>query len=143
MTEREAFEAAIKKDRYDQTTRLVFADWLEEHGFDDEAVVQRKWTPKYQKSEDWLMEYAKDIAATDYYKGVGYYEYRSEIRTFSYEYLLVLAAEHLESGEETALIGLNGPDSRETMEEFWKHYRVVTGADVKEGYAITFFACDC
>ncbi len=52
--ERQAFLDAIAADRYDQTTRLVFADWLNEHGLDDEAEVQRQWTPEKQRAEDWL-----------------------------------------------------------------------------------------
>src|SRR5262249_51543453 len=39
--EKKAFEDAILADRYDGDTRQVFADWLEENGYDDEAVIQR------------------------------------------------------------------------------------------------------
>ncbi len=142
MTEQESFELAIKKDRYDQTTRLVFADWLEENGLDDEALIQRSWTREKQESEDWLRDYAEDIRNTNYYRGEGYYESYGR-KEFSYEDLLAAARSHLETGEETAVLGLNGPDSRDTMEEFWQHYAIVTGTAVQEGYGNTFFACDC
>jgi uncharacterized protein (TIGR02996 family) len=61
MTDAEMFEAftkAIEADRYDRTTRLVFADWLYQMGRDDEAKWQANWTPERQEGEDWLREIA-------------------------------------------------------------------------------------
>ncbi len=37
MTEQEAFEAAIREHPEDDTPRLVYADWLDEHGEEDRA----------------------------------------------------------------------------------------------------------
>lgn len=62
---REAFEEALRKDHYDEVTRMVFADWLDENGFDDEATAQRKWTREKQESEDWLREFVKDVSRED------------------------------------------------------------------------------
>lgn len=42
--EASGFVQALNLQPYDQTTRLVFADWLEERGYDDEAAIQRRWT---------------------------------------------------------------------------------------------------
>lgn len=57
--ERKAFEDAIFADRYDQITRRVFSDWLDENDYPEEANKQRKWTPEKQKAEDWLMDLAE------------------------------------------------------------------------------------
>jgi uncharacterized protein (TIGR02996 family) len=57
--DKEAFEEAILANRYDRPTRLLFSDWLEEHGYVDEAVIQRSWTPEKQQAEDWLAEHAR------------------------------------------------------------------------------------
>ena len=76
---RKGFEDAIRANPYDQPTRLIFADWLEENGFDDEALIQRAWTEEKQRATDFihafaaenkttyekLMEAAKDAEDTD------------------------------------------------------------------------------
>src|SRR5262245_34933312 len=41
MTEREAFLRAIADDLYDDAPRLVFADWLEDHGETERAELIR------------------------------------------------------------------------------------------------------
>src|SRR5262245_31042032 len=41
MTEREGFLRAIAEDVYDDTPRLVYADWLEDHGEPDRAEFIR------------------------------------------------------------------------------------------------------
>lgn len=62
---RAAFEAALKENPYDATTHFVFADWLEENGFDDEAAWQRSWTRERQEAEDWLKVYAARMNCYD------------------------------------------------------------------------------
>ncbi len=47
------FVRAIDDDPYDEVTRRVFADWLEERGYDDEAAIQRSWTAQaHQEATD-------------------------------------------------------------------------------------------
>ena len=59
-----AFQKAIAENPYDRKTRLVFADWLEEHGLDDEAHEQRSWSKTKQEAEDWLRNFAPEINMT-------------------------------------------------------------------------------
>ena len=59
--QRQAFLDAIAADRYDQTTRLVFADWLNERGMDSEAEVQRAWTREKQEAEDFIADFAAEL----------------------------------------------------------------------------------
>jgi uncharacterized protein (TIGR02996 family) len=60
---RAAFEKALRKERYDRATRLVYADWLEEFGDrledDDLAQFQREWTKEWQQAEDTLSAFAE------------------------------------------------------------------------------------
>src|SRR5262245_23624852 len=56
MTEKQAFEEAIRENPRDFSIRYIFADWLEEHGYDEEAERQRR----YETSWHWLREFAKD-----------------------------------------------------------------------------------
>jgi uncharacterized protein (TIGR02996 family) len=46
MTDRQAFELAITSAPDDQAPRLIYADWLEEHGLDDEARIYRKFAAR-------------------------------------------------------------------------------------------------
>lgn len=54
---RESFEAALKKDVYDEVTHKVFADWLSENGFDEEAEYHYTWTKEKQEAIDWIHEW--------------------------------------------------------------------------------------
>lgn len=51
---RQEFLAALGKDPYDADLHLVFADFLTDCGLDDEAAVQRTWTPEWQRAHDHL-----------------------------------------------------------------------------------------
>src|SRR3954466_10259623 len=63
--EKEQFEAALKQDRYDTVTRLIYADWLEEHGEDDYAAEQRRMaTPEWCNAARGLEEIASQCGQT-------------------------------------------------------------------------------
>ncbi len=75
MDDRTGFERAIKEDRYDSFSRQVYADWLEERGFDDEAMEQRRLAaPEWVEADKWLRRYAKvmnpyDVEEYDFDEG--------------------------------------------------------------------------
>jgi uncharacterized protein (TIGR02996 family) len=69
MSEREAFESALRVDPYDRVTRLVFADYLEENDQPEEADWQRAWTPRRQKGEEYLRGFADRINAGERSRG--------------------------------------------------------------------------
>lgn len=107
---KQAFEDAIRADPYDDVTRQVFADWLEEHGYDDEAVLQRSWTPQKQQAEDWLVEYARE-------------------HNLAYADLIGAANHFLDTGDTNHLgvevtAVLFDPNR---WEEFWHRFSLVTG----------------
>ncbi len=56
MTDRERFLKALAKNEDDTSTRLVFADWLDEHGEYDEANRQRAWP----EAKAWLVKFYSD-----------------------------------------------------------------------------------
>lgn len=58
--EAKAFRRALIKDHSDLATRKVYADYLEEHGLDDEALIQREWDYKKVNAENALRDYAKE-----------------------------------------------------------------------------------
>lgn len=59
---REVFLTALKADRTDQASRNVFADWLDDNGFEDEATFHRGWKVEINgKAEDWLRDFAQKV----------------------------------------------------------------------------------
>lgn len=132
--EKERFLQAIAEDRYDQSLRLVFADWLEEHGLDDEALVQRQWTREKQEAEDWLRDFAERCGQTAdpakyARRGVSYEDYGW--RPITYEDVVQAGHDWLDRrewfyqiGEETAR---NEMYDENTQKLFWKHWRTITG----------------
>lgn len=121
--EREAFERAIAADRYDQDTRRVFADWLDENGFDDEAAFQREWTPRWQEAEDWLKGFAERIAG---------YDWRDDGMTLHAPTLeqVVEAGRKCLDDNESSLLGGDGFGATniwdEVREEYWSHWKAYT-----------------
>jgi uncharacterized protein (TIGR02996 family) len=118
--EKAAFEKAIAADRYDQATRRVFADWLEEHGLDDEAAVQRSWTPRKQQAEDYLRDFAAELSA-----------FPDDV---TYERLLEVAHGVLDGDPDAhVLIGVDAPDRVwDEREKFWEEFEIVTGRKVDD-----------
>lgn len=149
MNEKEIFESAIKQNRYDQSTRLVFADWLEEHGYDDEAVVQRLWTKEKQQSEDWLREFAGTLGETcTNYDDVWQHKTKAVWEIIAYDMLIKVANEFLDTGE--GFIQMGSEMARDILyndtvrEEFWKHFAVVTGRSASEEQKEELFiGCYC
>lgn len=125
LKDRIAFENALVLNKYDQTTRLIFADWLEEYGFDDEAVFHREWTKEWQKSKDWLEEFARDNIP------------------LGYDFMMESAENIIKTGY--AYIG--DDDAKDAIdrnrEEFWKHYEVVMKTEVDEDIKERYFSCSC
>ena len=119
--EKRAFLAAIEADRYDWTTRKVFADWLEEHGEDDEAAIHRRWTPeKESEAEEYLSRFADECE-------------------MDYETLLEQA-----KNEGGLYLGSDTPDIAYDLTDFWRHYEVVTDSVVPDAKRESFHvSCAC
>ncbi len=96
--EKAAFLAAIKDNYSDDTTRLIFADWLEENGCDDEANEQRYLAESIKKAR----EYIEDCAG------------ECEI---SYDRLIDGAERYLERGD-WLCIGTDTPECMWNTEKF-------------------------
>lgn len=124
--EKAAFETAIAENPYDGVTRKVFADWLEEHGFDDAAVLQREWTAEKMRAAE---KYVRDFA---------------EACGISQEELLTEAERFLDDGEEV-LVGAEGVGmAYSSYPEFWEHFMILTGRPVpSEQRQAEFISCAC
>lgn len=60
-TDRDAFLKALSENEDDVTTRMVYADWLDENGQPEEAERQRKWNG----AKEWLTAYAVRVSPYD------------------------------------------------------------------------------
>ncbi len=113
------FDKTLLADKYDQTTRLIYADWLEERGYDDEAVWQRSWTPEWQGSEDYFIELVEQ--STD------------EMMTL--ERLKGVVKEFLEQEYlwDNILYDLRLPEPMEFYRgsKFWKQWEIYTSTSVE------------
>jgi uncharacterized protein (TIGR02996 family) len=153
MSERErqleAFLAAIQKDRYDEATRRVFADWLEENGYDDEALEQRRWTREKQEAEDWLRELAGRLGQTcrnydDALDG----EVPELWEAITYEDVIQAGYAAVQSGNHFVQVGdmtaANVMAEDSVRELYWKHWQTVTGQAVDdETRQHGVFSCSC
>lgn len=132
MSTRKAFEMAIEENPYDETTRRIFADWLEEFGDqpndDDRAVIQRAWTrEKYDEAKQFLHDWAKE---TYYYAGIDSF----------IEFL-----EDLLSGRKSGL-PFETSDLRDMIDNgLWDYYEIYTGNPVNRDTTeeLRYVRCSC
>ncbi|MCA9067277.1 MAG: TIGR02996 domain-containing protein [Planctomycetaceae bacterium] len=134
-----AFLDILEKNEDDSTTRLIYADWLEEWGYCEEAERQRLW-PQAKK---WLVEFCEKNQGDEYEWKLDY-ETLLEEGNRAYQYAL-------EKDGEIGVISLSCGNN-ETMcyalranpDEFWKNWSIITGnplPDEPEGnYG---FRCAC
>lgn len=110
-SEKQAFLSAIANDRYDEVTRKVYADWLSENGFDEEAMEQYTWTREKQQAIDWLTELASEAAT-------------------NYHYLVKCAKKFIDTSEKTNDSDLANYFQGEDMVKFWECISLVLGKKV-------------
>jgi uncharacterized protein (TIGR02996 family) len=135
---REAFEAALAADRYDSTTRLVYADWLEEQGDDDKAAEQRRMaTPEWVAADQWMHEFASGLGSTDW-----------DGREIDYDDCIQAGRDAHRHGDYFTQQGTE--TARDTMYEgnnreyFWRNWSIITGVPVsEEEREHSVFSCSC
>jgi uncharacterized protein (TIGR02996 family) len=145
--EREAFLRAIEDNPLDPNPRHVYADWLDERGEYDEANEQRRWTEEMLESRQRIVKIAEGIRmeANSWLEDCLGEDEDQDQYAFDYDLLMEAATYYLKSGD-CRYLPFQTPDdcySGTVMEEFWRHYKVVTGADVEEGKSDGFFRCAC
>ena len=138
MNERKAFEKALKKNEDDTTTRLVYADWLDEQGEHEEADRMRKWPA----AKAWLVKLCEENNPPP----------DDEEEWFiDYETLVELGREAVErKGADKELWFSCGNNMgmcdalRDNAAEFWKNWSIVTGTPVPpEAAENSGFSCAC
>lgn len=123
MDEREGFLKVLAENPDNVTTRLVFADWLDDHGEHEEAERQRKWVA----AKEWLVKLCHDNNPPS--------EEQDEYGSFvSYEKLIGLAESAIRIGFDNDLWHECRNNNklckaiRENEEAFYQNVALVTGA---------------
>ena len=134
-SEERAFLRALKKDEDDTTTRLVYADWLDERGEHEEADRMRKW----DAAKAWLVRFFEENSQGDYHGELN-----------SYEELLEHAHAAVKEAREDWLGFDCGSNEslcdalRENAGAFWRNWSVVTGVPLPPDYEKkSGFGCSC
>jgi uncharacterized protein (TIGR02996 family) len=133
VSERKAFLKALADNEDDPTTRLVYADWLDERGEHEEAERQRNWPA----AKAWLVRFceANNPPPND------------EELIISYEVLIKLGR-GAAKGKDFGFHCGNNMDMCDALRgnsgEFWRNWSIVTGIavppDVEEK---SWFRCAC
>lgn len=138
------FRRILEDKPWDTDTRLVYADWLEENGWDAPAEAQRQLA----KSRHWMREFAKKHHAYGEYhdweleERTGKDKYGNEldeeepnVNERAEEYLaewLEFLKGHRDGGERQ--FGFDLPyDFNQYSEEMWEHFEVLTGLESPKG----------
>jgi uncharacterized protein (TIGR02996 family) len=140
VNERKKFLKALAKNEDDTTTRMVYADWLDDQGEHEEADRQRKWPA----AKAWLVQFCRD------HNPPAEEAEESEEWVISYEELLELGRQAVEGAGESGF-GLHCGNNMEmcdalgeNVREFWENWSIVTGIplppDVEEK---SYFRCAC
>ena len=141
----DSFLGSIRKDPYDEATRYAFADWLEENGHDEEAAIQREWSPEAMRgAEEFLKGYAEDLsfdpgtADGDLRQCYGDYVEPSLVA------LLEAGHRWLDDAEYFCFNGYSVPrEACENIDAFWKAFRTITGRCIPRDKRTSFFTCSC
>lgn len=133
--DRAAFEAALLVDPDDEAPHKIFADWLDENGFEDEANYHRRWTVELREAEQWMAKFAEGHSK-------GYWEWDDGDvdmgEKYTAEELIGYATNYVEGNRKTKYgwwgHTQQGDDSLrsdmfedETREKFWRCWELITG----------------
>ena len=146
---RQAFEKVIKDNPYDMDTRRMYADWLEENGFDDEAAEQRRRaTLEWVEADRWMHWFADECGGT--YDDFDYEEGYTNYSHITYEQCIEAGHTYLKS--EDYFVQYGTEEARTLMhaekKNFWKNWSIITGVKINDdlrsgGHGSAPFSCSC
>ena len=150
MAMQDEFLQALAKDEDDADTRLVYADWLDEHGQHEEADRQRKWPA----AKEWLVAFCQDFFEDDQDAIADDPAFENPYSYFylSYEMLVKLGQEALQLAHQSNGLLYFDCGANESLcdvlcadsDSFWSNLSVVTGVPLPRGTDTkSIFSCSC
>jgi uncharacterized protein (TIGR02996 family) len=121
MNEREGFLAALAADEDDAEARLVFSDWLDEHGKHEEAGRQRRWPA----AKAWLVDFAARCGQTC----AGYGGAEEDWREITYADVVKAGADYVDSDYTDHFVQVGSETARDIMSDdavrraYWENWR--------------------
>lgn len=115
-----AFLAAVEAAPTDEGPRKVYADWLDEHGYPDEAAEMRRWTHAMLEARVRIEVFVENLQDTED-------EYYAPPDT--YEELMEAADEFVRSGDEYSCWQRTPDIEHEVLQQFWRDYRTIRGLE--------------
>ncbi len=130
-TERDAFEVLLKDNPQDWTTRLIYADWLEEHGFDDEAQRQREFKAAWEWMENLAAEGGVSVTNYGMEDESGELEIEQE-EPITMDILISAGHEYMDSEGHAYFVQMGSETLRnlvsgEEADKYWRYWSVITG----------------
>jgi uncharacterized protein (TIGR02996 family) len=113
----DAFLRALAQDEDDDATRLVYADWLDEHGDHEEADRQRRWPAARQ----WLVRCCSANSEISYHDLIEFG--RQAVKD-------IASAERSYMHNEYLWAALEGQ-----AQSFWTSWSIVTGVPLPASFA--------
>jgi len=119
--ELKAFLDLIAKNPLDMATRLIFAEWLDEHDEPELAAEQRAFNAERHEAEKWLRQFCEENYA-------------------DYDELVEAAV----SGKNYCFGCDDGPYQARRDPEFWRCIEIVAGKELDESHRErASFSCAC
>jgi uncharacterized protein (TIGR02996 family) len=138
VNQQDAFLKMLAQDEDDTTTRLVYADWLDEQGEHEEADRQRKWPA----AKEWLVRFCRVNNPAD--------DQDPDEWFISYETLLELGRSAVEEADDQGFGFSCGNNMsmcdalRANPREFWENWSIVTGIPLPQDFETkSGFSCAC
>lgn len=151
MIDKQAFEKALAENEDDTATRLVYADWLDEHGQHEEADRQRKWPT----AKAWLLKLceehfheSEDDNAPEYFTVIdykdliqrGWWAFESYLEELEMDDEFDEPSMHISCGNNFTLCDA----LRNGSLAFWTNWSIVTGMPLPEDVeAKSSYSCAC
>lgn len=136
---RDVFEKTLNENPYDKTSRLIYADWLSENGFDDEAEFHRAWTVDWQHAKEWFDDFAEehDVPLNEVLSTAqGFYNAEKDGRNYRLWDLL-----YTQDGNDSLRDFMYEDENRI---EFWKNYCTFARLEMVDGLTeVQPFSCSC
>lgn len=137
MSEKDVFLKALSLNEDDTPTRLVYADWLDEHGEHEEADRQRKWPA----AKEWLVRLCREFNPPPH---------PPYCRVISYEELIERAWQAVSKTDKSTYYLICCDDNQDLSDElknntkeFWRNWSIVTGISLPSTDFKTYFPCAC